>query len=369
VFSAALEHGYTAASVVNDAPLVFESSELEQAWRPENYSRQWNGPTRLREALVRSLNLVSVRVLLGTGVGNAVSHLQGFGLSEAALPRNPTLALGAGAITPLELTAGYAVFANGGFRVSPYLIERVEDGFGRVLYEAQPATAGCFSCTEVDDEPLPGVRFDDLQTVPDLRNPVERVAPESPGATRFVRLEALRVNGEDPAAAAALAPRAISAQNAWIVGDMMADVIRRGTGQRARRDVGRDDIVGKTGTSNDRRDAWFAGYNGQLVATAWVGFDQERSLGLREEGGRTALPMWNYFMAPALAGTPPARPDRPPGLVTVRVSPDTDAWRAPERTGCDFRDLQGRRGPRGERAGPAGIARTNGDRPEEDPIF
>lgn len=300
VFSAALEHGYTAASVVNDAPLVFESSELEQAWRPENYSRQWNGPTRIREALVRSLNLVSVRVLLGTGVGNTVSHLQRFGLSEAALPRNPTLALGAGAATPLELTAGYAVFANGGFRIEPYLIERIEDGAGNVVYQADPAVADCFSCMTGEARRQPGVRFDELVTLPDPRSPVEA-----------------------PPATWRQAERVISPQNAWIVGDMMADVIRRGTGQRARREVGRDDIVGKTGTSNDRRDAWFSGYNGRLVATAWVGFDQERSLGVREEGGRTALPMWNYFMAPALAGTPAARPERPPGLVEVRISPAT----------------------------------------------
>ncbi len=326
VFSAALEHGYTAASIVNDAPLVFENSELEQAWRPENYSRQWNGPTRIREALVRSLNLVSVRVLLGTGVGNTVSHLQGFGLSDAALPRNPTLALGAGAATPLELTAGYAVFANGGFRIQPYLIERIEDGAGTLVYQADPAVADCFSCIQGESRRPPGARFEDLVTVPDPRNPLDLAPtpiplPERPqGRVPLVTLEGVDGDGRP---VPHLAERVISPQNAWIVGDMMADVIRRGTGQRARRDVGRDDIVGKTGTSNDRRDAWFAGYNGALVATAWVGFDQERSLGLREEGGRTALPMWNYFMAPALAGTAPARPERPPGLIEARISPAT----------------------------------------------
>ncbi len=324
VFSAALENGYTAASIVNDAPLVFESSELEQAWRPENYSRQWNGPTRMREALVRSLNLVSVRVLLGAGVGNTVSHLQGFGLTEAALPRNPTLALGAGAATPLELTAGYAVFANGGYRVEPYFIERIEDGAGSVIFEASPASARCYTCLEEEDPLLPGTRTDDFMTLPDPRS-AYAPAMNSVAAAATPRLVALEeIRGADPGRPdQRLAPRVISPQNAWIISDMMADVIRRGTGQRARRDVGRDDIAGKTGTSNDRRDAWFAGYNGDLVATAWMGFDQERSLGLREEGGRTALPMWNYFMAPALTATPLSRPERPAGLVEVRISPSS----------------------------------------------
>ncbi len=323
VFSAALEHGYTAASVVNDAPLVFESSELEQAWRPENYSRQWNGPTRMREALVRSLNLVSVRVLLGAGVGNTVSHLQAFGLSEAALPRNPTLALGAGSATPLELTGGYAVFANGGYRVEPYFIQRIEDSAGEVVFEAAPAAADCYTCLQEGDDVRPGTRTDEFMTVPDLRQPypVETNSTDPAARPSLVALEEIRGTDVPGQPEQRVAPRVISPQNAWIVSDMMADVIRRGTGQRARRDVGRDDIAGKTGTSNDRRDAWFSGYNADLVATAWVGFDQERSLGLREEGGRTALPMWNYFMAPALAGTALRRPERPAGLVEVRISP------------------------------------------------
>lgn len=361
VFSAALEHGYTAASIVNDAPLVFESSELEQAWRPENYSRQWNGPTRIREALVRSLNLVSVRVLLGTGVGNTISHLQGFGLSDAALPRNPTLALGAGAITPLEMTAGYAVFANGGFRIEPYLIERIEDGAGNLIYLADPAVADCFSCIEGEPRRPPGVRFEDVVTLPDPRNPVDlglSPLPLPEGHSGLIQLTAL--DGVDSAGRPVhqQAERVISPQNAWIVGDMMADVIRRGTGQRARRDVGRDDIVGKTGTSNDRRDAWFAGYNGRLVATAWVGFDQERSLGVREEGGRTALPMWNYFMAPGLAGTPPARPERPPGLIEARISPTTGLITAAGTPGSMLEVFELGRVPANEEA-------RNGDAPGE----
>ncbi len=334
VFSAALEHGYTAASLVNDAPLVFESTELEQAWRPENYSRRWGGPTRLREALVRSLNLVSVRVLLGAGVSPTITHLEGFGFNARALPRNPTLALGAGDLTPLELTAGYAVFANGGHRVEPYLIERIIDGAGRVVYEANPPRVPCHYCESPE------------LLVPEVY--------EENGVTR-VRLQrasgALR-NGRDDqrlvdvnATRLPAAERVISPQNAWIISDMMADVIRRGTGQRARRELGRDDLAGKTGTSNDRRDAWFAGYNGSLVATAWVGFDQERSLGLREEGGRTALPMWNYFMAQALTGVPEHERERPPGLVEVRISPQTGRVAPAGASGVMFEVFQEGRVP------------------------
>jgi penicillin-binding protein 1A len=358
VFSAALEHGYTAASIVNDAPLVFESSELEQAWRPENYSRQWGGPTRMREALVRSLNLVSVRVVLGAGVGNTISHLQAFGLPDTALPRNPTLALGAGAATPLELTAGYAVFANGGYRITPHLIQRIEDGAGNVLFEAAAPAAGCFSCVDNEALPLPGSSFSENMTAPDYRNPFAVAPAQVRVEPTLVRLERLNGADLDGRPERRLAPRVISPQNAWIIGDMLADVIRRGTGQRARRDVGRDDIVGKTGTSNDRRDAWFSGYNGDLVATAWVGFDQERTLGVREEGGRTALPMWNYFMAPALAGTPASRPDRPPGLVEVRISRTTGLVSPAGSPGTMLEVFEMGRVPRSEEG-------RNGERPSQ----
>jgi len=289
VYSAALERGFTAATIVNDAPIVEASSELEAVWRPENYSGRFSGPTRLREALVRSLNLVSVRVVRRAGIGHTVRHLRGFGFDDTALPANATLALGAGGVAPLDLAGGYAVFANGGYRVAPYLIERIEDADGDVLYAATPKLT-CRHCEE-QSEPT----------------------PVSPLIDEAIELYPTRAG----------APRVISAQNAFLINDMMQDVVRRGTGRRAYRELGRADLAGKTGTSNDRRDAWFAGFNGDIVAAAWVGFDQERSLGNYEEGGRTALPMWIYFMREAANSLPLHVMERPPGIVDARINPDT----------------------------------------------
>ena len=287
VYSAALESGFTAASIFNDAPIVQRSQELEGVWRPENYSGRFNGPTRLREALIKSLNLVSIRVIQRSGIRHTVEHVRGFGFDETASPMNPSLALGAGGVAPLDLVRGYAVFANGGYRVEPYLIERIEGADGEVLYTAAPKLA-CLDC----DEP--------------------------------VEVEPTLIQGStDLYAGTRDAPRAINAQNAYLMNDMMQDVVRRGTGVRAYRELGRTDLRGKTGTTNDRRDAWFAGFNGDVVTAAWVGFDQERSLGNGEEGARTALPMWINFMREALDGMPLHAMERPPGIVDVRINPDT----------------------------------------------
>ena len=290
VYSAALESGFTAASVFNDAPIVQRSQELEGVWRPENYSGRFNGPTRLREALIKSLNLVSIRVIQRSGIRHTVEHVRGFGFDETASPMNPSLALGAGGVAPLDLVRGYAVFANGGYRVDPYLIERIEGAGGEVLYTATPKLA-CMDCEELDE--------------------TEPTEPE------------LILGSTDLYADTRHAPRAINAQNAYLMNDMMQDVVRRGTGVRAYRELGRTDLRGKTGTTNDRRDAWFAGFNGDVVTAAWVGFDQERSLGNGEEGARTALPMWINFMREALDGMPLNAMERPPGIVDVRINPDT----------------------------------------------
>ena len=287
IYSAALAGGFTAASVFNDAPIVQLSPELEGTWRPENYSGRFNGPTRLREALIKSLNLVSIRVIQRSGIGETVDHVRRFGFDETASPPNPSLALGAGGVAPIDLAQGYAVFANGGYRVDPYLIERIEDADGAVLYTASPKLA-CRDCDESEpSEPALIAELADLY----------------PGARE--------------------APRAINAQNAYLMNDMMQDVVRRGTGVRAHRELGRTDLRGKTGTTNDRRDAWFAGFNADVVTAAWVGFDQERSLGNGEQGARTALPMWIDFMREALDGRPPHAMARPPGIVDVRINPGT----------------------------------------------
>ncbi len=340
IYSAGLEHGFSTASLINDAPLVFGDSELEDVWRPENYSREFNGPTRMREALVQSLNLVSVRILMGTGIDAAVRHIGAFGFDDTALPRNLSLALGSGGASPWDMAAGYAVFANGGRRVEHYILDRVEDAAGNLVYEARPRNA-CDICAQAQapqGEPATGTATTFAVDPGQLRapTPLDGTVPEAPviddevpiyatvgemiahgGAWRPSLAEAPRMYRD-----VRVAPRVISPENAFLVYDMMRDVIRRGTGRGAR-DLGRSDIAGKTGTSNDRRDAWFSGFNGALVATAWVGFDQERSLGAREEGGRTALPMWKYFMAQALRRTPEAPLAQPTGLITAKISPFT----------------------------------------------
>jgi penicillin-binding protein 1A len=344
IYSAGLENGYSPASVINDAPLVFGDSELEDVWRPENYSRQFNGPTRMREALVKSLNLVSVRILVGTGIERAINHIRAFGFDATALPRNYSLALGSGGASPWDMAAGYSVFANGGRRVEHYVVERVHDAAGTVVYEADPARA-CAACvrapaaapgflTEGSDEAIASTfAVESAELRPG--SPLDGAPAPAPGgdevpvygsvAEMMAHGERWRPTVEETPAfhrVTRMATRVISPENAWLVYDMMRDVIQRGTGRRAR-DLGRPDIAGKTGTSNERRDAWFSGFNGALVATAWVGFDQERSLGDREEGGQTALPMWKYFMARALRRTPDATLPQPPTLIAARISPAT----------------------------------------------
>ena len=287
VYSAALDRGFTAASIFNDAPIIEFSSELEGFWRPTNYSEGFNGPTRLREALIRSLNLVSVRVMQQTGIARTVDYVRRFGFDELAAPMNPSMSLGAGGVAPLDLAGGYAVLANGGSLVEPYVIETVVDLEGGTLFAAAPALA-CGNCDERGrrDAELPR----SITDIYGARPPAERIT---------------------------------DAQNIYLMNDMLSDVVQEGTGARAYRELGRTDLRGKTGTTNDRRDAWFAGFNGDIVAAAWVGFDQERSLGSGEQGARTALPMWIEFMRVALDGRPLNSMDRPPGIIDVRIDPAT----------------------------------------------
>jgi penicillin-binding protein 1A len=222
------------------------------------------------------------------GGNYAWNYIQRFGFDKNAMPNNLTLALGSGVLSPLQLATAYSVFANGGYRVTSYYITRIEDAYGKVLEEAQPAIA-CFECNRSGGDPSNAE---------------------------------LRHDGKSLLPAARLASPAISPQVAFLLSDMMADVVKRGTGRRALA-LGREDIAGKTGTTNEHRDTWFSGFTGDLVATVWVGFDQERTLGEGEEGGRVAVPPWNYFMHDALRGVASHWPPRPDGLVTVRISPDT----------------------------------------------
>jgi len=295
LYSAALEHGFTPATVLLDAPIVLEGNGTEEAWRPENSERAFGGPTRLRDALVHSRNLVSIRVLKAVGVQTAIDYISQFGFDPRSMPHDLTLALGTLEATPLDVAAGYAVFANGGYRVDPFFIDRIEDASGQVVWHAAPRRV----CAQCD-----GGEGDAAAAGAPLQ-----VSDTTHG-------EPLPLKPEE------IAPRVISAPNAYVMADMMADVIRRGTGRRALA-LGRSDLAGKTGTTNEAKDTWFNGFTRNLVATVWVGFDQERPLGESEEGARTALPIWVQFMREALKGVPEQRRPMPDGLVTLRISPET----------------------------------------------
>jgi penicillin-binding protein 1A len=342
VYSAALERGLTASSVMIDAPVVFDDPGLEDTWRPRNYTGRFYGPMRLREALVQSRNLVSIRVLERIGVPFTVNYVRRFGFPAHSLPRNLTLALGSGGVTPVELSAGFAAFANGGYRVEPYFIDRIYGPGGNLLFR----TETLWACTECEHEAFP-VEYEALTAQANAPPPIDHQSID------YLPLE--------------LPPRAIEARNAWIISSMLEDVVRRGTGARAR-ELGRSDIAGKTGTTNDGRDAWFAGYNGDLVATAWMGFDHDAPLGRGESGASTALPMWMAFMGPALEGKRVTRPFEPPGLVTVRVSSETGRLARHGEPGAIFETFRV-----GEVPAPAEQGRESfpdgRDRPEEDPLF
>ena len=320
IYSAALEHGNTAATVILDAPVVISSAELEAVWRPINYSGRFYGPTRMREALVRSMNLVSVRLLLfETGIGNAVRHIAKFGFGDAALPRNGSLALGGGQVSPLDMAQGYAMLANGGHAITPYVIDAIFGPEGEPLYRAEPAIV-CDECVPVESAgardsgnlPFGALTLEEIADVVLSYRPDAAIAPEL-----FDQVN--------------LAPQSISPQNAFIVQDMMRDVVRRGTGRKAMV-LGRKDLSGKTGTSNDRRDAWFGGFNADLATVVWVGYDDDLPLGPGEEGSRTALPIWIEFSRIALAGVPDHQMPMPEGIVSVRIDRKTGC---PARAGQD----------------------------------
>jgi penicillin-binding protein 1A len=299
VYAAAFDKGYTPASVILDAPIVVDDAGMEQAWRPKDSHGAFEGPVRLREALIKSMNLVSVRLMREIGGDYTWNYVQRFGFDKSQLPRDLTLAIGTASVSPLQLVTAYATFANGGFKVTPYYIDRIEDAAGKTLVQADPAVA-CFECGRVLVPP----------------------APKAGSGARATLLDQGTHDGKTLIPDKNLAPQVIRPQVAYLLADMMADVIKRGTGMRARV-LNRDDIAGKTGTTNDNHDAWFNGFNGDLVATVWTGFDQDRSLGEGEEGSRVAVPIWTYFMHEALAGAPRHGVPLPDGIVTVRISPET----------------------------------------------
>jgi len=257
IYSAALEKGLTPTTVVNDAPLFFSAAVTGgKPWEPKNYDGNFEGPMNVRTALAKSKNMVSIRVLQMVGTQSAQDWITRFGFDADKHPPYLTMALGAGSVTPMQMATGYAVFANGGYRVAPYLITRVTDEKGKSL--------------------------------------LETTAPE--------------VNEDQ---------RAISARNAYVMGTLLQEITRSGTAARAQATLKRPDLYGKTGTTNDSMDAWFVGYQPTLVAATWFGYDTPRNLGSRETGGGLSLPIWISFMGEALKGVPVELPAPPEGVVSV----------------------------------------------------
>jgi len=298
VYSAALEKGFTTASIINDAPVVFDDDLLEVAWRPENYSGRVYGPTRLREGLVKSRNLVSIRILRSIGLKFATDYAQKFGFLKKDMPYDLSLALGSGAFSPLEIVRGYAVFSNGGYLIDPYLISRVESGTGEIVLENIPRVV-CDDClleTAVESDLAQGSEIEPLDVDDGLK---EAEAPP---------IE--------------YAPRVITVQNAFIMRSIMREVVQRGTAVRAKV-LGRKDIGGKTGTTNDQVDAWFSGFNNRIATTAWVGFDNQQTLGAYETGGKAALPIWIEYMRSALNGMSQNLEPQPNDMVTVKIDLET----------------------------------------------
>lgn len=318
VYAAAFERGYHPGSIVLDAPVVFRDA-AGNVWRPQNDKEDFAGPMRLREAMVQSRNLVSVRLLDAIGVQFAVRYIDQFGFGAEALPPNLSMSLGTASLPPLAVARGYTAFVNGGYRVDPWFIERIEDRHGKVVEQAQPALA-CAGCPGRGSSPATGTGIH--APAPDVIDGFDfgappPTAPSSP-STDAPPAEALADETTPPT----LAPAAIDPRTAFLVRSLLLDVVRRGTGTAARV-LGRGDVGGKTGSTNDHRDAWFSGFGGDLATTVWVGKDDFTPLGRGEYGGRAALPIWIDYMRVALDGVPEASPAPPPGLLTVSLDPET----------------------------------------------
>ncbi|MEE9343759.1 MAG: penicillin-binding protein 1A, partial [Gammaproteobacteria bacterium] len=305
IYTAALAKGYTVASVFNDAPVVFDDAELETMWRPENSSGQFYGPTRMRAALTHSRNLVSIRLLRAIGIKYAAEYVQRFGFPAEQITRDLSLALGSSSVTPMQMARAYSVLANGGFLVAPYFIQSVTDAEGKVLSVSSPAVA-CSHCFESSTLSITNSADGSIQ--------VDRTS-------------------ENPAVVSVTAAsQIVPAEEIFLINSLIRDVVKFGTG-KAVMELGRSDLSGKTGTTNDQRDAWFCGYNDQVVTTVWVGFDQVQELGDGEYGGRAALPVWMQYMRQALNGLPERDFEPPEGIVEARIDPENGLLMPPGVTG------------------------------------
>tara|TARA_R110001592_G_scaffold320639_2_gene598788 strand:- start:109389 stop:111887 length:2499 start_codon:yes stop_codon:yes gene_type:complete len=329
IYTTALEHGFTAASMINDAPVVFDDKLLENTWRPENDSGKFYGPTRLRKALYLSRNLVSIRILRSIGTKTAIQGLERFGFDTSEFPRDLSLALGSHAVTPLQVATGYAILANGGYRVAPYLIERIEDAKGDVVYQAAPLTV----CEHCDPE-ANVVAKNEIGTI-NLEHNLTASSKQEGSAGSQATTENKSNKTLLPSDNFPVAPQVISPQVAYIIDSILKDVIRKGTGKGARV-LKRSDLAGKTGTTNGPKDAWFSGYSSHIAATAWLGFDGNLLLGRREYGGSAALPIWIDFMKDALAGSAEITRAQPEGIVMIRIDPNTGLRVGPEHANAMF---------------------------------
>ncbi len=305
VYAAALANGVTPASIYMDAPLVFEDDNLETEYRPDNDNNRYNGPTRLREALYRSINLVSMRVLLDIEAGPVIDYAERFGLDTSSFPRNTQLAIGGGtmALTPMQMATAYAVLANGGYKVTPHIIDTMRDRDGNTLLATRHPVV-CRECELLQPIEL------ELATFEERREAEQNLDADE------------ETDASDAEVAPLLAERVIDARVAYIMNSMLQDVIKRGTGRKALV-LERGDIAGKTGTTNDAADTWFNGFNPKVATSVWVGFSDYSPLGRREYGSTTPLPIWIDYMRTALAGTEEITHPQPDGIVTLRIDPET----------------------------------------------
>lgn len=419
IYAAALDKGYTAASIINDAPVVFDDPALEGKWRPENYSGEFFGPTRLREGLVKSRNLVSIRLLQELGIERARRFVRRFGFPEENLPRDLSLALGSGTVTPLEMTRGFAAFANDGYLITPFFIDRIETADGKPLWLAEYnlACVKCFvekmdpallmegydvelptdeTAAEAATEALPvavapapaqfqepatgGVEADGMQVIaevlarsrePGIGTPATAVIPpamqqipepavETPDEVAIVEPES------EPVLKRRVKPadKILEPEVAYIMNSMLRDVIQRGTGVRARA-LGRNDLAGKTGTTNDQYDAWFSGFNHRYVTTTWLGFDGFQPLGAQEAGAAASLPVWIDYMKVALEGVPEELTPQPAGIVTMRIDAATGLLAGKNTREAIFEIFRHDTAPTEESAGVADIDPFSGAPGEE----
>lgn len=305
IYAAAIEHGFTAASLINDAPIVFSDQQLESDWRPQNSGGTFSGPTTIREALYKSKNLVSIRLLQELGIRKAIRYLERFNFNDRALPKDLSLALGSYAMTPLQLATAYASIANGGFKMSPYLVDEIIDRNGNVVFKS-PRVAACSNCgnttsstkksSEIESQDF--TEADSLDALLEQELLVEKTK-ETIQADRIMD------------------PRVV-----YIIDSILKDAIQKGTARKAR-GLGRKDLAGKTGTTNGPTDAWFSGYHPDLVVTTWLGFDSNKNIGTREYGGSAALPIWIDFMRENLNHLEKTAAVRPSGMVSVKIDSRT----------------------------------------------